>query len=322
MTRKTVSGLALAATMLAAAPVMAQNYPTGPVTVVVPFGAGGGTDNLVRSLQTAVQEALGQAMVVDNRPGAGSIVGTDIVAKAAPDGYTLLAVDSAILVNPALHDNMPYDTLADLVPVSLLATAPVILVGHPGAEADSFEELVAVAKDRPGELAFASGGSGSSPHLALELMQLQADVDVIHVPYQGSGPAATDLVGGHVDYMFNGISTVRAHIESGALKVLAVTSDERHPVIPDVPTFAELGYPGINPMSIWGVWAPAGTPDEIVEQLAEAFAAAVSEPSVQETLTNLGYFTVGSSPREYAERVATEMAQWAEVVAAGDFTAD
>lgn len=315
--------LTASAMCMAAGSAIAQSdYPSQPITLVVPFGAGGGTDNLVRSLQPILQEELGQPIIIENRAGAGSTIGTDMVAKAQADGYTLLAVDSAILVNPALYDNLPYDTLSDLDPVSLLATGPVILVGHPAAEADTVDELLELAAARPGELTFASGGNGSSPHLALEMLKLETGADFIHVPYQGSAPAATDLVGGHVDFMFNGISTVKAHLENEALKVLAVTSDERHPVIPDVPTFAELGYPDINPMSVWGIWAPSGTPSEFVSKLEAAFAKAILDPSVAEGLSELGYFVVGSGAAEYGERAEAEMARWQEVVAAGDFTAD
>ena len=305
---------AAAMTVGLAGPSMAQDFPEKAITIVVPFGAGGGTDNLVRTFQPALQEALGVPAVVENRPGGGSTIGTSLVAQAPADGYTVLAVDTAVTVNPALYDNLPYDTLEDLTPVSMLATGPVILVAHPSVEAKTIDAIIEKAKAEPGTLTFASGGNGASTHLALELMKLVTDTDVIHVPYKGSGPATTDLVGGHVQYMFNGISASRPHIEAGALVPIAVTGDKRNPALPDVPTFAELGYPDVNPMSIWGVWAPTGTPEEAVDTLSEAFATAINDPEVVEKLNALGFFTVGSSPEEYGETVRSEMEKWAEVV--------
>ncbi|MBZ8132399.1 tripartite tricarboxylate transporter substrate binding protein [Afifella sp. IM 167] len=307
-------GIASLALALAGAAHAQSDFPTRPVTLIVPFGAGGGTDNLVRTFQPALQEALGQAVVVENRPGGGSTIGTALVTKAQPDGYTLLAVDTAVTVNPALYDNLPYDTLKDLTPVSLLATGPVILIAHPSVEAKTMDDIVAKAKAEPGTLTFASGGNGASTHLALELMKLETGVDVIHIPYKGTGPATTDLLGGHVQYMFNGISASRPHLESGAIIGIAVTGDERNPAVPDVPTFAELGYPQVNPMSIWGVWAPAGTPDDVVAKLSDAFAKAINDPAVVEKLNDLGFFTVGSAPGEYGERVSSEMKKWKNVV--------
>ncbi len=297
-----------------ASPSLAQDFPQKAVTIVVPFGAGGGTDNLVRTFQPALQEALGVPAVVENRPGGGSTIGTSIVAQAPADGYTVLAVDTAITVNPALYDNLPYDTLEDLVPVSMLATGPVILLAHPSAEAQTMDAIIEKANAEPGTLTFASGGNGASTHLALELMKLVTDIDVIHVPYKGTGPATTDLVGGHVQYMFNGISASRPHIDSGALVPIAVTGDKRNPAVPDVPTFAELGYPDVNPMSIWGVWAPKGTPEDAVATLSDAFATAINNPEVVAKLNELGFFTVGSSPDEYGATAKSEMDKWAEVV--------
>lgn len=309
-----LASASLAAGLMVAPAASQSDYPSDTVTLVIPFGAGGGTDNLIRTFLPQLQEALGTTVIVDNRPGAGSVIGTGAVARAAPDGYTVLAVDSSILTNPALRKNLPYDTLKDLEPVSLLATGPVVLVAHPDADADSFDELLEMARERPGELAFASGGHGAAPHLAIELMQMEAKVEVNHIPYQGTGPATTDLVGGHVQHMFNGLSATKPHLDSGALKALAVTGDERHPAAPDVPTFAELGYPKINPISIWGAWVPAGTPDEVKTKLSEAFSQAVNDPEVADALIGLGYFTVGSTPEEYRQRAVEEMKLWGNVI--------
>lgn len=311
----TILASAVAAAVLTAAPAVAQSdYPNQTVTLVVPFGAGGGTDNLARTFVPAFQEALGATVIIENRPGGGSTIGTEAVVRAEPDGYTILLTDTAVMVNPALYDNLPYDTLNDLTAVSLLATGPVLLVAHPDAQADTLEELVTLAKESPGSIPFASGGHGASTHLALELMQLETDTDLVHVPYGGSGPATTDLVAGHVQYMFNGISASRPHLDAGALKAIAVTSPERHPAVPDVPTFAEAGFPAVDPMSIWGAWVPAGTPDEIITKISSAFHEAVNDPDVVETLSNLGFITEGSSPEEYRARAEAEMERWGKVV--------
>jgi tripartite-type tricarboxylate transporter receptor subunit TctC len=224
-----------------AAQSVAQTYPTRPIRLVVPFGAGGGTDNLARIIEPYVGKALGQPLIIDNRPGAGSVIGMDAVVKSTPDGYTLVVTDSSIAVNPSLQKNMPFDTLRDLEPVSLLATAPVILVAHPKVSARALAEFVTLAKAQPGKFSYASGGNGSSTHLGGELLKLVAGIDVIHVPYKGTGPAMNDLIGGHVDVMFSGISSARPHLEAGALRALAVTGEKRNPAVPDVPTFAEAG---------------------------------------------------------------------------------
>ena len=307
---------------LASASAAQDAYPNKPIKVIVPFGAGGGTDNLVRTFQTAFEKAIGQAIVVENRPGGGSVIGTELAVRSNADGYTVLIADSGITVNPSLYNNLPYDTLKDLDPVSLLATGPVILVAYPKAEANSLSELIELAKANPGKLTFASGGNGASTHLALELMKLVTGVDVIHVPYKGSGPATTDLVGGHVQYMFNGISASRPHLDAGSLKAIAVTGDERNPAVPDVPTFKELGFPGVNPMTVWGALVPAGTPKPIIDKLSAAFHTAINDPEVVKKANSLGYFTVGSTPEQYGERFKAEIDKWAKVVKAANVKID
>lgn len=291
-----------------------ENYPNKTITIIVPFGAGGGTDNLTRIFLPAFQEAIGGTVIVENRPGGGSRIGTQQVVNSKADGYTVLIVDTAITVNPSLYAKLPYDALKDLAPVSLLASGPVILVAHPSAEASTMKELIPLAKKKPGELTFASGGNGSSTHLALELMALITDIDIIHVPFKGSGPATTSLVGGHVQYMFNGISASKPHIESAGLKAIAVTGEQRNPALPDVPTFAELGYEKVDPMSIWGAWVPMGTDPAIIDKLNAAFNKAVKNPEVVKRLNALGYFTIGSTPAEYLERVKNDIDKWAKVV--------
>jgi tripartite-type tricarboxylate transporter receptor subunit TctC len=296
------------------AQTMAQSYPTRPIRIVVPFGAGGGTDNLARIIEPHVSRALGQSLVIDNRPGGGSVIGTDAVAKAMPDGYTLVMTDSSIAVNPSLQKSMPYDTLRDLGPVSLLATAPVILVAHPKLSAHTLQEFVTLAKAQPGKFNFASGGNGSSTHLGGELLKLVAGIDVTHIAYKGTGPAMNDLVGGHVDVMFSGISSARPHLDAAVLRALAVTGDERNPAVPAVPTFAEADFKGVTASTYWGVLAPKGTPTEVVDRLSTAFAKAMRDPEVVARIAVLGYVPLGGGPADYAANLSSEIKKWSEVV--------
>ena len=306
----------------AAAPqAFAQSYPTRPIRLVVPFGAGGGTDNLARIIEPHVSKALGQTLVIDNRPGGGSIIGMDAVAKAAPDGYTLVMTDTSIAVNPSLK-TLPYDTLKDFEPVSLLATAPVILVAHPKVAAKTLQEFVKLAKEQPGKLNYASGGNGASTHLGGELLKLVAGIDVVHVPYKGTGPAMNDLIGGHVDVMFSGISSARPHLDAGALRAFAVTGDARNAAVPDVPTFAETGLGGVTASTYWGVLAPKGTPKEIVDRVSAEFAKAMRDPDVVARIAQLGYLPIAGGPADYAENLRSEIKKWGEVVKRANIRAD
>jgi tripartite-type tricarboxylate transporter receptor subunit TctC len=238
--------LAFASTMAVAGPALAQSFPERPVRVVVPFGPGGGTDNLVRILEPHLRAALDQPVVIENRAGAGGTIGADLVARAPADGYSVVVVDSSFAINPSLFPQLPYDSARDFTPVSLLATGPVILLAHPGAPMRTLQELVTQAKAQPGRFSYASGGNGASTHLAGELLKLVAGIDLVHVPYRGTGPATTDVVAGHVPLMFNGISAARPHVDSGRLRALAVTGDRRAAALPDVPTFAEAGLPDVT----------------------------------------------------------------------------
>lgn len=321
---RNLHAVALAAALVSAATTggAAQDYPVRPIRVVVPFGAGGGTDNLARIIEAHVSGALGQRLVIDNRPGGGSIIGSELVAKAEPDGYTLLMTDSSISINPGLYRSLPFDALKDFVPVSLLATAPVILVAHPHVKAGTVQEFVALAKAHPGALNYASGGNGSSTHLAGELLKLVAGIDVVHVPYKGTGPAMNDLLGGHVDVMFSGISSARPHIEAGTLRALAVTGDERSTALPDVPTFREASLAGVAASTYWGVLAPKGTPRAIVDRLSAAFAAAVRDPQIVKRIEPLGYLPIGGTPADYAQNLAAETTKWGEVIATAKIKID
>jgi len=297
-----------------AAQTMAQTYPTRPIRLVVPFGVGGGTDNLARIIEPYVSKALGQPLIIDNRPGGGSVIGMDAVVKSAPDGYTLVMTDTSIAVNPSLRKDMPYDALKDLEPVSLLATAPVILVAHPKVTAQTLQELVTLAKAQPGKFNYASGGNGASTHLGGELLKLVAGIDVIHVPYKGTGPAMNDLIGGHVDVMFSGISSARPHLDAGALRALAVTGEQRNPAVPDVPTFAEAGFGGVTASTYWGVLAPRGTPKEVVDRVSTELAKAMRDPEIITRIALLGYLPIGGGSADYAANLRSEIKKWGDVI--------
>ncbi len=306
----------------AAAPdASAQGYPSRPIRLVVPFGAGGGTDNLARIIEPQVSRALGQPIIIENRPGGGSIPGMDAVAKASADGYTLVMTDTSIAVNPSLKA-LPYDTLKDFEPVSLLAAAPVILVAHPSVPAKTLQEFVTLAKAQPGKFNYASGGNGASTHLGGELLKLVAGIDVVHVPYRGTGPAMNDLIGGHVGVMFSGISSAKAHLDAGTLRAFAVTGEARNAAVPDVPTFAEAGLAGVTASTYWGVLAPKGTPKEIVDRLSAELAKAMRDPDIAARIAQLGYLPVAGGPADYAQNIRSEIEKWGKVVKAANIKAD
>jgi tripartite-type tricarboxylate transporter receptor subunit TctC len=312
---------ALIGVMLCAAPALAQSWPVRPIRLVVPFGAAGGTDNLARIIEPLISKALGQPLVIENRPGGGSVIGMDQVAKSAPDGYTLVMTDTSIAVNPSLKP-LPYDTQKDFEPVSLLATAPVILVAHPSVPAKTLAEFVALAKAQPGKFNYASGGIGASTHLGGELLKFVAGIDVAHVPYKGTGPAMNDLIGGHVHVMFSGISSARPFLDDHKLNALAVTGDARNSATPDVPTFAEAGLAGVTASTYWGILAPKGTPKEIVDRLSVEFARAVRDPEVVKRIGELGYLPIGGGPSDYADNIKSEIAKWAPVIKAANIKAE
>jgi tripartite-type tricarboxylate transporter receptor subunit TctC len=321
MTRYRFAFALLLALCAAAPEASAQSWPARPVRLIVPFGAGGGTDNLARIIEPLVSKGLGQPIVIENRPGGGSVIGMDAVAKAAPDGYTLVMTDTSIAVNPSLKP-LPYDTIKDFEPVSLLAAAPVILVAHPSVPAKTLAEFVALAKREPGKLNYASGGIGASTHLGGELLKFVAGIDVAHVPYKGTGPAMNDLIGGHVQVMFSGISSARPYMDAGTLRALAVTGEARNAAVPDVPTFAEAGLPGVTASTYWGVLAPKGTPKEIVERVSAEFARAVRDPDVVARIAQLGYLPIAGGPSDYAANIKSEIEKWAPVVKSANIKAE
>ena len=309
---RTFAGLALAAASGLAA---AQAYPDKPVKIVIPYAPGGGTDNLVRTIAPSIGTALGQQVVIENRPGGNTFIGTEQVVKSPAAGYTVLATDTAVLVNPGLFKSkMPFDTLKGLTGVTMMATAPVLLVSHPSVQANSLKELLDLARKQPGRLNYASGGSGTSPHLAAEMMKQSAKVFIVHIPYKGSAPAMTDLLAGQVQMSFSGISSSRPHVDAGRLRALAVTGRQRNPAMPNVPTFEESGVPGVDADSYWGVYAPAGTPAAALAALQKAFATALRSPAHAERLAQLGYLPIANAPEEHTKQMRAMVARWTEVI--------
>ncbi len=296
---------ALAASLVAAA-ALAQ-YPEKPIRLIVPFAAGGGNDNVARLVGKHISGSLGQPLVIDNRPGAGGVLGAELAAKAAPDGYTLfLGGVGSHAVNPNLNDTLSYDPIRDFAPVALLASAPLVLVVHPSVPADSFKAFVALARARPGQLNYASNGSGSSSHLAAVMFGSMAAVDMVHVPYKGLSPALTDLLSGRVQLMFSSVVAILPHIRAGKLRGLAVTGGKRLPSMPDLPTIAESGLPGYEASSWYGVLAPAGTPREIVARLNAELVKALEQPEVRTSLLAEGAEPIGGTPEQFAAHIRAE----------------
>jgi len=306
------------------APAMAQQtYPTKPIRMVCPFPPGGTTDLVARLVALKLTEAWGQQVVVDNRPGAGGVIGTEMVAKAVPDGYTiLLGSITTHAVNPALYKKLDFDPVKDFTPVSLVVSSPQLLAVHPAVPAKSVKELIALAKAKPGQLNYGSAGTGTSPHLTFELFKRMASIDVVHVPYKGTGPAITDLVGGQVQMMITGIVALMPHVKSGKLRALAVTSAKRVSALSDVPTVAESGVPGFDVSSWFGVFLPAHTPRMIVTKMNGEIRRILEQPSVRRRLIDQGADPASNTPEEFAAYVKAEMARWGEVVRSTGARAD
>ena len=299
-----------------------QAYPSKAVRIVVPFAPGGGTDILTRIMLPKLNETFKQQLIVDNRPGAGSQIGTEIVAKAPPDGYTILMVDTAFMTNPSLYSKLPYNSQKDFSPVSLAATAPVIMIVHTSVPVRTVKELVSLARAKPGALNFASGGPGSSTHLGVELLKYVAKIDLVHIPYKGTGPAVADVLGGQVTMMFAGISSVKQHVESGRLRAIAVTGEKRSIAMPRVPTFGEAGMKQVDASSYWGALAPARTPPEIVARLSTTMAQVLKMPDVRDKLVELGFDPIGGGPSEFAALIEKETDKWAKVIKAAGVKLD
>jgi tripartite-type tricarboxylate transporter receptor subunit TctC len=307
--------LAVMAALALAGPAPAQvDYPNRPVRVLVGQPPGGPTDIVARLVAQKLQEKWGQPVVVENRPGAGSNIVTDLVVKAPKDGYTLMVATTQPIVNPYLYANVGWDPQRDLAPVSLISKAYIVLVVHPDTPAKDLKELIALARAKPGSLSWASAGNGGTGHLALELFKTSAGVEVVHVPYKGTQPALTDLLGGRVPVMFDGVITSLPHIKAGKLRPIAVASLTRSPLLPDVPTMSEAGLPGFEAVGLADVFAPAGTPPEIVGKIAADIAAVTQDPEVRDKLVGMGLEVVGSSPSDFAAYVRSESAKWGKVI--------
>jgi len=305
---------ALLCTLAPCAPAYAQDYPTRPVRFVLGQPAGGPTDIVARLVAQKLQERWGQAVIVENRPGAGSNIGTELVVKAPKDGYTLLVGTVQQIVNPFLFPGLTWDPMRDLAAVSLVTKAHIVLVVHPDAPARTLQDVIALAKSKGGQLAWASAGNGSTGHLTLELFKTSAGIDAVHVPYKGTQPALADVLGGRVPVMFDGVVTSLPHMRAGKLRPVAVASLTRSQLLPDVPTMSEAGMPGFEAVGLATVMAPAGTPADVVNRVSADIAAVLRMPDVRDQLVGMGLEVVGSTPAEFAQYVKSESAKWGKVI--------
>jgi len=300
--------------LFAALVAQAQPFPSKAVRLVVPFPAGGSTDMISRTLGQKLSERWGQPVVIDNRPGGSTIIGTDLVARAAPDGYTLLVTTASFTIVPSLIDKLPFDPAKDFEPIALINTTPLVVVVNLGVPAKSIQGLIALAKARPGALNFGSAGSGTSNHLAGELFNVMAGVRIVHIPYKGNAPALTDLVGGHVDLLFNGVTSALPLIEAGKLRPLAVTSLTRSGALPDIPTLDELGLRGFQAVAWNGLSAPARTPKDVIRRINADVLKVIRSPELVEHWKAEGSDPVGDSPEQFAAFLRQETAKWNKVI--------
>ena len=291
----------------------AAGYPARPIRMLVGFSPGGGTDVAIRIIGKKLSEMWGQQIIVDNRPGAGGLVAFEIVAKANPDGHTLLATSPSFAIQPGLTPKLPFDPIRDFAPITVASVAPYLLVVYPAVEAKSVKELVALAKASPGKLNYASGGIGSAQHLAAELFRLMAGVDIVHVPYKGA-VSVPDVIGGRIQLLFSGVPQALAHVQGGRLRALGVTTLKRAAVLPNVPTIAEAGVPGYQVTVWYGVLATGRTPKPVLEKLNAGFVQAIQSPEVRQQLAAMGLEAVGNSANEFAVTVSSEIKQWADVI--------
>jgi tripartite-type tricarboxylate transporter receptor subunit TctC len=299
----------------------AQNYPNRPIRLIVPFSAGGSTDVTARIVGQKLGEALGHTVVVDNRPGAAATIGYDLVAKASPDGYTLIMTDSTFSIVAALYPKLPYDPLKDFAPIIHVISVPAALLTHPSVPAKTVQELVALARAKPGGMNFGSGGVGSYLHMAGELFRITANVDIVHIPYKGAGPALSDLLGGQLQLLFPTLPSALPHIKGGRVRALAVTSTKRAAAIPDVPTMEQAGVPFVT-VAWFGMHAPAKTPQPIVTRLYTETRKLLDSPDVKERFAGQSAEVIGSSPPEFGKYVANDISQWRQVVKTGDIKAE
>ncbi len=301
---------------LLAAPdgAVAQAYPAKPVRMIVGFAPGGGTDVTARALVQELSDGLGQRVVIDNRPGANGVVGTEVTARAPADGYTILMVNLGHTVNPGMYQKLPYDTLRDFAPITLVAMLSNLLVVHPSLPVKSFPEFVRLARSRPGAINYGSGGHGASSHLAMELLKKTTATDLVHVPYKSGGLSAAALLAGEVAVSFNTIPSALPYVKAGRLRAIGVSSLQRSPTVPEVPTIAEMGYPGFSASGLAGLVAPAGTPVEAVNRLHAEVVRLLKLPNVLERFGALGLDPVGSTPGEFAQFIKADMEKWTRLI--------
>jgi tripartite-type tricarboxylate transporter receptor subunit TctC len=292
---------------------LAQPYPGKPVRVVVPSSPGGGTDIVARIVAPELAKRLGQQFVIDNRPGAGTMIGIEIVAKSPPDGYALLMTPSTLAINSALYKKVPYDPVRDFSPITELISSPSIIVVHPSVPVKTIKELIAFARARPGEMNYASAGAGTYPHMTMELFQSMAKIKMVHIPYKGTGPAMIDMLAGHTAVMAGTILSVMPHVRDGRLRALGITSEKRSPVVPEIPTVSEAGLPGFESVQWSGFLAPAKTPREIVTRLHAEATRILQQPETRERFAGDGADAVGNTPDEFGRFVQSELVKWAKV---------
>jgi len=316
--QRRITRLLLLCLLALASAAYAQEYPTRPIRLIVPFAPGGGNDTVARLVGDSLGKRLDQPVVVDNRPGAGGVVGAESAAKAPADGYTLfLGGVGSHAINPNLHKDLPYDPIKDFAAVSLLASAPLILVVHPSVPAQSVQQLIAYAKSHPGKLNYASNGKGSSSHLAAVMFSNLADIDMVHIPYKGLAPALTDLLSGQDQLMFSSVVAILPQVRAGKLRALAVTSHKRMALLPDIPTIAESGLPGYETSSWYGILAPAGTRPEIVRRLHDEIVKVLAQDDVRQALAREGAEPVGDTPEEFTEFIRAEGQRLGAVIKSG-----
>src|SRR5262247_740268 len=321
--RRVAVAAAIAAACWAMPPAQAADYPAKPITLMIGFAPGGPSDVLARIITRKMEEVVKQPFVIENRPGAGGSIAGAAVARATPDGYTLLlATGSLLAINVSLYKNLGYDPEKDFEPISVIGTQTNVLYTHPSVPAKTLPELIAYAKDNPGKLSFGSGGNGTPAHLAGELLKIEAKLDMTHVPFRGTGPALQAVIGGHVPMAYNPPSPLLPHIQSGAIRPIAITTLKRTEVLPDVPTIAESGFPGFEATTWHALVAPAGTPKDVIAALHQATAATVNDPAVRKALTDLGVDVVGGTPDELRAYLKSEIPKWAAVVKASGAKVD
>jgi tripartite-type tricarboxylate transporter receptor subunit TctC len=306
--------LALGAALVAAAPASAQGYPVKPVRVIVPYAAGGNTDFTARTIGAKLTDAFGQQVIIDNRPGGATNIGTEAVAKAPPDGYVMLMGGASNAINMSLFAKPPYSTLRDFAPIILCVQGANVLTAHPSVPARNLKELIAVARARPGQLNFASSGIGSSNQMAGELLKVMANINIVHVPYKGNAPALTDTVAGHVELMFSGITLTVPHLQSGRLRAIGIGSLKRFPALPQVPTFDESGLRGYEATTWFGLMAPAKTPREIVARWNAEVGKILASAEVKERFINDGQEPMGGSAEDFGRFIRSEIDKYAKVI--------